>query len=125
MPSQFPYPIVSLAIKDYLLSLINPFNVLNTVSGTTSGTLNKKSGIIDVTQFLTAGQTGIFTLTNSYAYLTPQKSVVQYSLWYSGAGTPVITSYLTTNGTVVFAIKNIDATTTLNAHLFIQYRIIA
>lgn len=121
----FTYPTISLSLYDYLLSLINPFKVTNTVSGTTTGTLNQKSGVIAITNNLAAGASGTFTLTNSNAFLTPTKSVIQYSLWYTGAGTPVLTSYYTTNGTAVFTIKNDHSADAINAVMYLQFRIIA
>lgn len=123
MASIFPYPIVSLAIKDYLLSLINQFNVLSVVAGTTSGTLNAKTGTIAITNNLAAGATASFTLTNSFITLTPNASVVFTSMRYSGTGTPIVTSNAVVNGIITFSIKNDHASASINAVMYLNFTI--
>jgi hypothetical protein len=122
MSTQFPQSIETQQVKDYLISLINPLNILNTDSGTNAVEINEPNGLAVFSQSITAGDFATFTITNS---LITTSSVLQFDLKYAGDADPLIEFYDCSAGSVAIHLANISQTDDTNENLNISFKIIA
>lgn len=122
MSTQFPQSIETQAVKDYLISLINPLNVDNTASGTNSVTIDEPNGVAVFSSAANGNAYTSYTVNND---LVTSDSVVEWGLKYTpGTGLPVAGSYQVGTGTITFRVFNGSATST-DSNLTIHFRIIA
>lgn len=122
----FTYPIISRVDFDYLLSLIqtciSKFAGTNTMTGSTSATLNQPSGSVTYTGAAAGSSITLFTLTNSYVTTTSLVIPILNYNTSTHSGAPEIATIVKTNGSVVFYIKNTSASAT-NSNLVIDFLI--
>lgn len=122
MPSIFPYPKISLTVKDYLTSLIlNRVSIFspNAATGSTSATLNKKSGTVTFTAVISGTTMQAFTINNSFITAT---SGIVVGLNYNplaNSGKPRILSYIKNTGVLTLYVDNPPAAAT-NADIVID-----
>lgn len=94
----------------------------NTGTGTDSCTIDGTSGIATFTDFITAGTTTSFTITNSSITTS---SCLLFGLQYTGNGSPAILSYARTTGSCTIAIKNTHASASTNANLVVHFQLVS
>jgi hypothetical protein len=122
MNTQYPQSIETQAVKDYLISLINPLNVENTASGTNSVTINEPNG---VAVFSSAANGNSYTSDTVNNSLVTSANIIEWGLQYTpGTGLPAMGSYQIGTGTITFNVYNGSATST-DSNLIIHFRIIA
>lgn len=95
----------------YQKYLENAFVATNTASGTTSATLNTRSGIVTFTADVeNSSEATYFTLNNSL--VTPQTRI-SYDLYYApnDIDTCFISSYYSGNGVITFVMSNFSSQT--------------
>lgn len=115
----FPQSIETAAVKDYLLSLINPLNILNTDTGTDNVEINEANGVAIFTDPVTTSAN--FIIQNS---LITADSYIEPILSYTGAGSPSLAYYTTTSGTITLHVENSSVSDTDNP-ITVSFRIIA
>lgn len=79
------------------------FNANNTATGTTSVTINAKSGVATFTSIIPAGSGAIFIINNNQVTVN---SLVFFSIKNSSDGEPYISYYNTGSGTISIAVPN-------------------
>lgn len=121
MSTMFPQSIETAAVKDYLLSLINPLDLSNTASDYTNVTLNGTSGLAVFTQPIANHNSLNLTINNSFI---TSLSYVECILNYTGQGNPAISYYNTASGMITIHVSNDDNLDT-DGQLKISFRIIA
>jgi hypothetical protein len=99
------------------------YNLVNTGSGATNVTINATSGVATFTQTLSAKSNAYYNIDNT-SILAGDK--VEFSLYYEGAGFPIIMHYNTVANRIRFHVGNpaVDggAGTATNADLVITFR---
>jgi hypothetical protein len=99
------------------------YDLINTGSGTTTATINATSGVATFTQVLTRKTSANFQINNTSIALG---DFVEFSLYYTGVGYPVIMHYNTIANKIIFHIANIavdgGAGIDTNANLVVTFR---
>jgi hypothetical protein len=99
------------------------YNLINTGSGTTSVTINATSGVATFTQTLSAKSNAYYEINNT-SILAGDK--VEFSLYYEGAGFPIIMHYQTISNKIRLHIGNVavdgGSGTATNADLVVTFR---
>jgi len=99
------------------------YNLSNTGSGTTSVTINATSGVATFTQTLSSKSNAYYQVNNTSIVLGDK---IEFNLFYTGAGFPIIMHYETINNRIRFHVGNpaIDggSGTATTADLVITFR---
>jgi hypothetical protein len=99
------------------------YNLTNTATGTTSVTINATSGVATFTQTLSAKSNAYYQVNNTSIALGDK---IEFNLFYTGAGFPIIMHYETINNRIRFHVGNpaIDggSGTATTADLVITFR---
>ena len=99
------------------------YDLINTGSGTTTATINATSGVATFTQVLSAKSNAYYQINNTSIALGDK---VEFSLYYTGVGFPIIMHYSTIANRIRFNVGNIavdgGAGTATNADLVITFR---
>jgi hypothetical protein len=91
------------ATLNMLATKQDKFNASNTATGSTSVTINAKSGVARFTQRIPYGEAVDLNITNS---LVTNSSIIVFSLKSNSTGCPTISKYATSVGTIGVRILN-------------------
>ena len=112
-------------LTDYFMSILATyllkFNSNNTATGSSTATIDGRSGIIEYTQIISANGAQVFEFTNSSVSST---SVLIFSVNYDGVGRPFVANYEISGSTVSVTIGNFDSINLTNGSIYLNFMIV-
>ena len=113
------------ATKIYVDGLVSglEYNLGNTASGASAVTINATSGVATFTQVLTRKTSANYNINNTSIALDDK---IEFSLYYTGAGYPLIMHYSTIANRIILHIANVavdgGSGVDTNANLVVTFR---